>query len=888
MPVVQTKKLLITDPDTGRLIRCNTDGSEWEEWGYYLGGMPLTIGGVDVHTYDDYRDVLLDEDNSIVWYACKTKGLLKLDLINDTAVVYNVAGGSLRNDSCFGLTLTSDGSKLIVLHGDTNGLTVLDPADGTKLADFACGTACCEQGALSNDDTHIVVWTVGHLETFSTSRPALIKLGDGTTTLMDWGATGITIHDVHVLIDDCCFSADDSELYIEMHFARTQDGVTDKVAHVTIDAPLTPSMTVTNVAYCAECTYLNDRQLGANAGIINVGQNYHAHAWKDTTAWGPCRLSFYRLSDNQFLRTYDISTTPVFGHKDSETTWKTFYVRKSKDGGLYLIHNQSRSDLQYDQVLLTIYEIDPAVITAGGANVIAKVFSTRKDDTEVVEENKKEGVDIPPVYTPRGFHISGRENQYTGAYFHETDSYFALGHAPGISCGTPHILSKDFPWGRINGLYRHATDGTLFLYDESGRRIVRFLGWKEGGRLAFGYNISKDGEGYYSMLKHVGLVESTDRVVYASTSKIIWTDDFEYDEATAVSILYPSGAPTMFRLVPSTGILYISGWGSKIVYRYGTDEVLKDTHDYQGDGWPMLRFHDVWIDPSDGYHYYLTSYSIIRADTFVVTDWASYGSSGSGVDQFNEPQGIFGDSDYLYVADTGNHRIVRIDKAVFDGTGWTTWGSRGFMGANKFGDGPFHVEGMIVETGADEPTGLYLPPDMIRAITLSHGFATKRFRTYGEKEVRAAHVYVPKRREIFQFATMTAALMAMLFRQMQELRAEDSFYVPIWPYTMFLASAITGGDNEVTVEEAAYRELPDSGVLLLFQDVNSQEVVQYAARVSNTFTLAAGTSNAFTIADTLIVPCMPARLLESQALNRLERFKVIAELSFIETLIAIS
>ena len=891
MPVVETKKLLITDPDTGRLIRCNTDGSEWEEWGYYLGGVPLNIGGVDLHTYDDYRDAIFDEDNKIVWYACKTKGLLKLDLVSDIATVYNVAGGNLRSDSCFGLTLTSDGSKLIVLHGDTNGLTILDPTDGTKLADFACGTACCEQGALSNDDTHIVVWTVapGESTCFTTSRPALVKLSDGTTTFMDWGATGITIHDNHVFIDDCCFAADDSELYIEMHFRRSPlNGVTDKIAHTTIDAPLTPSMTITAMYYCAECTYFNDRQLGANVGIINVGQNYHAHAWKNTTGWGPCKLSFYRLSDNQFLKTYDVSTAPVFGHKDAETSWKTWYVRKSKDGGLYLIHNQSRSDLQYDQVLLTIYEIDPVVITASGANVIAKVFTTRKDDTEVVEENKKEGVDISPVYTARGFHISGRENQYTGGYFHETENCFAVGHAPGISCVTPHISSKDFPWGRINGLYKRATDGTLFLYDESGRRIVRFLGWKEGGRLAFGYVISKDGEGYYNTRHHVGLIEATSRVVYESASRIIWTDDFEYDAATTTAILFPSGAPTMFRLVPSTGILYVAGMSSKIVYRYGTDEAAKDWHNYQGDGWPMIEFRDVWIDPDTGFHYYLTSYSIIRADAFVVTDWASYGSNGSGVDQFSSPRGIFGDGDYLYVADTGNHRIVRIDKAAFDGTGWTTWGSRGFWGAQKFGDGPYHIEGMTISTGIDEPEGMYLPPDMIRAITLAHSFYTRRFRTHSEKEVRAAHVYVPKRREVFQFATMTSVLMATLFRQVQELRAEDNFYVPVWPYAMFLSSSIAAGETDLSVSEAAFRELPDAGVLLLFQDVDHQEVAQYAARVGNAFSLTAGLSASFDAEDTIVVPCMAARFLEQQSLNRLERFKILAELIFEEVLIASS
>lgn len=45
------------------------------------------------------------------------------------------------------------------------------------------------------------------------------------------------------------------------------------------------------------------------------------------------------------------------------------------------------------------------------------------------------------------------------------------------------------------------------------------------------------------------------------------------------------------------------------------------------------------------------------------------GSQGSGVNQFNEPWGIVTDLNYLYVADTGNHRIVILDKMTLS---WKT------------------------------------------------------------------------------------------------------------------------------------------------------------------------------------------------------------------------
>jgi len=62
--------------------------------------------------------------------------------------------------------------------------------------------------------------------------------------------------------------------------------------------------------------------------------------------------------------------------------------------------------------------------------------------------------------------------------------------------------------------------------------------------------------------------------------------------------------------------------------------------------------------------------------------WATYGSLGSGKGQFNYPCGIHYDSgsDFIYVADWTNHRIV---KTMLNGTGWTTYGTYG-TGTGEF------------------------------------------------------------------------------------------------------------------------------------------------------------------------------------------------------------
>ena len=67
---------------------------------------------------------------------------------------------------------------------------------------------------------------------------------------------------------------------------------------------------------------------------------------------------------------------------------------------------------------------------------------------------------------------------------------------------------------------------------------------------------------------------------------------------------------------------------------------------------------------------------IVRVDDTSGTGWVAFGSIGSGTNNFNNPYGIFIDSeDHIYVTDYGNHRIVRIDDML--GNGWVAYGTNG-------------------------------------------------------------------------------------------------------------------------------------------------------------------------------------------------------------------
>ena len=77
---------------------------------------------------------------------------------------------------------------------------------------------------------------------------------------------------------------------------------------------------------------------------------------------------------------------------------------------------------------------------------------------------------------------------------------------------------------------------------------------------------------------------------------------------------------------------------------------------------------------------------IVRIDDMTGAGWVALGTPGSGVNQFNctsaQMGGIFVDTaGRIFVVDAHNHRIVRMDDMT--GAGWTTFGTSG-TGVNQF------------------------------------------------------------------------------------------------------------------------------------------------------------------------------------------------------------
>jgi len=130
---------------------------------------------------------------------------------------------------------------------------------------------------------------------------------------------------------------------------------------------------------------------------------------------------------------------------------------------------------------------------------------------------------------------------------------------------------------------------------------------------------------------------------------------------------------------------------------FGRDHVIR-MDDMTGTNWTTvgamgagaLEFNapkNVFVD--SGGHIYVTdslNSRIVRMDDMTGKNWTTFGTHGTGVDQFSLPTGIFVDGTgriYVTDSDVANSfdRVVRIDDMT--GKNWTTFGTNG-SGVNQF------------------------------------------------------------------------------------------------------------------------------------------------------------------------------------------------------------
>jgi len=228
------------------------------------------------------------------------------------------------------------------------------------------------------------------------------------------------------------------------------------------------------------------------------------------------------------------------------------------------------------------------------------------------------------------------------------------------------------------GSYYDATSGYYYIADSENNRIVKTkidgTGWQTFGTLGGGTNqFSYPTDVYY---------ESSTQYLYIADNSNLRIVKTKIDGTGWQTIATGSGKyPRSISKDGESDYVFVAfrdaSCGNILKIKKDFTETLSFGSDY--------CYAAATYDAETNYVYSVGPYTAgikrMRPDG---TGAETYGSAGSGVDQFNA-SAVWYDSasEYLYVADTNNYRIV---KTKWGGSGWTTYGSNG-SGSGQFAAG---------------------------------------------------------------------------------------------------------------------------------------------------------------------------------------------------------
>lgn len=234
--------------------------------------------------------------------------------------------------------------------------------------------------------------------------------------------------------------------------------------------------------------------------------------------------------------------------------------------------------------------------------------------------------------------------------------------------------------------------GTIVFTDWRSDRLVAVddmegTGWRSVSR------VDSDPTGLQSPSDVVWDAQRRISLTDRENSRIVRMDDMTGLGWASLSIGAPApagveGQPAGLA-IDESGRIYVSDWTNDRIVR--VDDFAGTNPTAWGSlGTGAHTFTDpadVAVDVA-GRIYVVDSgnHRIVRMDDMDGTGWTTYGKFGVGEGQFNQPLGIAVDGGgRIYVSDHLNHRIVRIDD--MNGAGWTRLGKEGPGGLPVWGAG---------------------------------------------------------------------------------------------------------------------------------------------------------------------------------------------------------
>lgn len=227
-------------------------------------------------------------------------------------------------------------------------------------------------------------------------------------------------------------------------------------------------------------------------------------------------------------------------------------------------------------------------------------------------------------------------------------------------------------------------DGALFVARGLEDRIVAYSGPTDTVGVSFGSTGS--GVNQFSFPTAVAF-DSQGRIYIGDSEnkRIVRMNDMQGTGWTTLdmSALLPGESPVMDIAFDSSDRIYVVDRQERKLFRFDNiADTTPDTFGSSGSGVNQFEFpRDVWIDSQD--RIYIADNGndrIVRINDMTGAGWVTLGTTGAGVGEFDSPSSICTDSQgRIYIAERNNDRVVRINDMT--GAGWTAFGSQQLAGA---------------------------------------------------------------------------------------------------------------------------------------------------------------------------------------------------------------
>lgn len=634
-------KLLIGDRDLCSLLRCDSDGTNPNRWGLFCSKLNAPTG-------NNVLGGAWDDAAKKAYYAIDNGGMKYTDYNDFSGGSWSAAGGQLAHDRCFGAVISPDGSKVATFHDSyVHTADCVDTATNVQAWSRAHAAWDLNKGLSGNSGTYLFGWdwswwglTAGVL--------ALIRFSwsDGSNLACSWvPPENCYVYDIDV--DD-----NDEYLYAVVCFTSTPAGMgTTKNAIVKIKVS---DMSFVSLSYISS-SHVPEQSYDQLYANIDVTCDYFVYTYYQSSPTVEWLGKIFRLSTMTLVGAYSETSSPKWNA--NRASWSTIscWAVAIKDTHTLVNYTMNPS---YDAPVFSCMAVNPTSLA------LTLRWNAYGTSDAALSEYQWDGTNYIDRKWPwqTGFLVLPVEICAAGS-----DNFlFCYRETNGV-----WLVDRDFPFREPTQIAR-SSNGAVCVADAKSRRVWKYDDY--GGSLvgAIPSTVAATPKGFLGL----SLDETDSRIVLWDdrTNSITWFDDFAWANLVMGVISYCNDVFQQDSHIT---------WASEAAV--GDDTLWKYTDEDFGAGtWtrPTATIRKFVIDPDDG-KFYIGTHSddtVVRMDDENGLNLVSYGGGGAGVGQFDVVFGVAVDGTYCYAVDKDNHRVAKFEKAPFDGTGWSTFGSEGLFG----------------------------------------------------------------------------------------------------------------------------------------------------------------------------------------------------------------